>query len=120
MWSVAGRIAKERRLPERTIGPIVEAAYGLRIKRATYLRNVEITWGEPIADLTGSRDLRALVNAGLLIPIGDTRGRYYIGTDDLRAEWQRIRDKWPRQPEADDPFRIVADRDQLTLDVDAA
>ena len=116
MWTVASRIAEERRLPERTIGPIAEAAHGLRIKRATYLKNVEVTWGEPIADLTASRDLRALVSAGLLIPIGDTRGRHYIGTDAIKAEWQRIRAKWPR-PDADDPFRIVADRAQLTLDV---
>jgi Fic family protein len=117
MWTVASRIAEGRRLPERTVGPIAEAAYGLRIRRATYLQSVEITWGEPIADLTASRDLRALVNAGLLIPIGDTRGRYYVGTDDLKAEWQQIRNKWPREPEADDPFNIVAERAQLKLDV---
>jgi Fic family protein len=117
MWNVSARIAEERRLPERTIGPISDAAYGLRIKRATYLQSVEVTWGEPIADLTASRDLRSLVNAGLLIPFGDTRGRYYIGTDDLKNEWQKIRNKWPKQPDADDPFRIAADRAQLTLDL---
>lgn len=117
MWSVASNIAAEHKLPERTIGPIAEAAYGLRIRRATYLRVVETTWGEAIAGLTGSRDLRALVNAGLFIPIGDTRGRYYVGTEELKAEWQRIRSKWPRGPEADDPFRIVEDRAQMRLDV---
>lgn len=117
MWIVASRLANERRLPERTIGPIAEAAYGLRIKRATYLESVEITWGEPVADLTASRDLRALVNAGLLIPFGDTRGRYYIGSDDLKDEWHKIRSKRPKQSGGDDPFTIVAERAQLTLDV---
>lgn len=117
MWTVATRIAEERRLPERTIGPIAEAAYGLRIKRATYLESVETTWGEPIADLTASRDLKSLVNAGLFIPFGDTRGRYYIGSDDLKAEWQKIRGKWPRGADEDDPFRIAAARRQLTLDL---
>lgn len=117
MWIVASRLANERRLPERTIGPIAEAAYGLRIKRATYLESVETTWGEPIADLTASRDLRALVNAGLLIPFGDTRGRYYLGSDDLKDEWHKIRSKRPRQSDGDDPFTIVAERAQLTLDV---
>ena len=117
MWSVAERLANERRLPERTIGPIAEAAYGLRIKRKTYLRSVEITSGEEIADLTASRDLRALVTAGLLIPFGDTRARYYLGSESLRSEWDRIRSQWPRGREADDPFRIAAERRQLELDI---
>lgn len=119
MWTVASGIASERRLPERAIGPIAEAAYGLRIKRATYLRSVETTWGESIADLTASRDLRALVNAGLFIPIGDTRGRYYVASEPLLAEWERIRAKWPRGPEADDPFKIAESRMQLTFEMPA-
>jgi Fic family protein len=117
MWVVAARIAEERRLPERAIGPITEAAYGLRIKRATYRKGVEITWGEPVNALTASRDLRALVNAGLLVPFGDTRGRYYEGAEILRNEWARIRDQWPRRPEADDPFTAVESQRQLALDV---
>jgi Fic family protein len=116
MWTVASRLVEEKRLPERAIGPIAEAAYGLRIKRATYLRSVEITWGEPIADLTASRDLRAIVDAGLFTPIGDTRGRHYVAAPSLRSEWDVIRDKWPRRPEADDPFGIAVSRSQLTLD----
>ncbi len=118
MWTVASEIVRDRHLPERSIGPIAESAYGLRIKRATYLRGVEVTWGETIADLTASRDLRAIVNAGLFEPIGDTRGRYYVASDALRAEWERIRSKWPRRPETDDPFVIAASRAQLALDLD--
>jgi Fic family protein len=116
MWSRAMAIAQEYRLPERTVGPIAEAAYGLRIRRATYLRNVEITWGEPIAALTASRDLRALVQVGLFRPIGETRGRHYVAAEPLTAEWQTIRSKWPRREE-DDPFAIAAARAQLSLDV---
>jgi Fic family protein len=93
MWDVASNLARRRRLPERAIGPIAEAAYGVRIRRATYIQNVEVTFGESIAELTASRDLRALVNAGLLLPIGDTRGRYYMAADELKAEWSRIREK---------------------------
>jgi len=117
MWTVASRIASDHRLPERTIGPIAEAAYGLRVKRASYLRNVEVTWGEPIAGLTASRDLRAIVTAGLFRPIGDTRGRYYVATDPLKAEREQIRAKWPRTPDAEDPFAIAAARAQMSLDV---
>jgi len=89
----------------------------LRIKRATYLRIVETTWGESVADLTASRDLRAIVNAGLFEPFGDTRGRYYVATDPLKAEWARIRAKWPRRPESDDPFKLIDSLDELTPDV---
>jgi hypothetical protein len=78
---------------------------------------VEVTWGEAVSALTASRDLRAIVNAGLFKPIGDTRGRYYVGTDPLKAEWQRIRNKWPRRPEADDPFDVASRRLQLSLDL---
>lgn len=117
MWTAASRIVSERRLPERTIGPIAEAAYGQRIKRATYLRSVEITWGERVADLTASRDLRAIVNAGLFVPIGDTRGRYYLATDELKAEWEKIRGRWSKRPEVDDPFEIAESRAQLSLEI---
>ena len=119
MWTVATRIAAEHRLPERTIGPIAEAAYGLRVKRGSYLRNVEITWGEPIAALTASRDLRAIVTAGLFRPIGDTRGRYYVATDPLKHEWDAIRRRWPRKPETDDPFKIADSQRQLSFSLPA-
>ena len=116
MWDVASKIADDRRLPERTVGAIAEAAYGLRVKRSTYLNIVRVTFGgEPIADLTASRDLRALVNAGLLEPFGDTRGRYYMAAQTLRDEWDRIRSKWPKRPDSDDPYALAAARAQLSL-----
>jgi Fic family protein len=117
MWTVANELVREKRLPARAVGPIAEAAYGLRIKRATYLRSVETTYGETIADLTASRDLRAIVNIGLFEPFGDTRGRYYLATEPLRSEWERIRARWPKRPETDDPFATAASRFQLALDL---
>lgn len=106
LWLEAKDIVTRRRLPERAIGPIAEAAYGIRIRRATYISNVETTWGERVPELTASRDLRALVNAGLLTPIGDTRGRHYVGSDDLKALWTEVRGRHPRE-ENDDPFQVV-------------
>lgn len=116
LWVVVTKIATERGLPERTIGPMCEAAYGSRIKRATYLRSVEITWGEPVTNLTASRDLRAIVGAGLFVPFGDTRGRHYVATPLLKDEWVKIRSKWPKRPEVDDPFAIAeVNADQLSI-----
>lgn len=121
LWTVISEIAAAKNLPERTIGPMCEAAYGWRMKRATYLKNVEITLGEPVTTLTASRDLRAITDAGLFTPIGDTRGRYYVATATLTDEWGKIRSKWPRRPEVDDPFAIAEiNADQLSLEVKGA
>ncbi|HEY8724165.1 MAG TPA: Fic family protein [Gaiellaceae bacterium] len=116
MWSVAAQLASERRLPERCIGPICEAAYGVRVRRATYRSNVETTYGEAIPDQTASRDLKALVNAGLFVPIGDTRGRFYVPSDDLSATWHRVRLQRPPRG-TDDPFEVVRRGVQTELDL---
>lgn len=120
MWSVATQIAESKRLPPRTAGPLTEAAYGLRVKRTSYLNNVKVTWGEEIAPLTATRDLKALVLVGLLEPFGDTRGRYYLASEPLKAEWDRIRGRWPKGPDSDNPFKIVEERRQLVLAIPAA
>jgi Fic family protein len=116
MWVVALDLTRRRRLPERCVGPICEAAYGLRVRRATYRSNVAVTYGEEIPDQTASRDLRALVNAGLLNPIGDTRGRYYEASPELTAAWQSVRANRPPRAE-DDPFVLVAQGRQTSLDL---
>lgn len=116
MWSIAAQLASDRRLPERCIGPICEAAYGVRVRRATYRSNVATTYGEAIPDQTASRDLRALVNAGLFVPIGDTRGRFYVPSDDLSAAWHAVRLQRPPRG-ADDPFDVVRRGIQAELDL---
>ncbi|HEY5057918.1 MAG TPA: Fic family protein [Gaiellaceae bacterium] len=116
MWSVAAELAHDRRLPERCVGPICEAAYGVRVRRATYRSNVETTYGEPIPDQTASRDLRALVTAGLFVPIGDTRGRFYVPSDDLTAAWHAVRSQRPPRG-TDDPFDLVRRGIQTELDL---
>jgi Fic family protein len=118
MWSIAAELAHTRHLPERCIGPICEAAYGVRVRRATYRSNVETTYGETIPDQTASRDLRALVNAGLFAPIGDTRGRFYVPSDDLSAAWQAVRAQRPPRG-TDDPFELVRRGVQTELDLDS-
>jgi Fic family protein len=116
LWVALSHLVTERRLPERCIGPLCEAAYGFRIRRATYVKNVTVTHGEAIADLTASRDLKALVNAGFFTPIGDTRGRYYVATDTLKEQWTTIRDT-RRGRGNDDPFELAQQRRQLTMEL---
>lgn len=106
LYAVCAEIAERRRLPERTTGVLVEAAYGFRVTHSTYKKIVELTAGEVVSSLTTSRDLRALVDAQLLQPIGQTRGRYYVGEPSLRA--QRARIQATRAPkETSDPFELA-------------
>lgn len=115
LWSVVAELVDARRLPERSIGPLCEAAIGRRVRRASYVANVEVTYGETVPNLTASRDLKALVTAGQFHPVGDKRGRYYLATEALKTEWDKIRALSPSRAE-EDPFSVVA---QLPLDIPA-
>lgn len=114
LWQVVAALAAQLRLPERSIGPLCEAAVGRRVRRASYVANAEVTYGETVPNLTASRDLKALVSAGLFIPVGDKRGRYYLASETLKKEWLKITATRPSRAE-DDPFSLV----QLRLDIPA-
>lgn len=99
-------LAEKRGLPERSAGALAEAALGFRLRNPSYRSVMEVTFGEEISDLTASRDLRAIVEAGLFEAIGRSRGRYYVAKPILKDEYRRIReDRAPR--EVDDPFQIA-------------
>lgn len=112
-WVVMSDLAERRRLPERCIGPLCEASFGSRIRRAGYIANVEVTYGETVPNLTASRDLKSLVTAGLFDPIGDKRGRYYLATEELRGLWAQVRAASEPSRADEDPFNLV----QLSLDI---
>lgn len=106
-------LAQKHGLPERSAGGLAEAALGFRLRNAAYRHVVEVTFGEEISDLTASRDLRAMVDADLLKPVGQARGRYYLARPKLRGEYQEIRAT--RAPkETDDPFEIASGQLQLS------
>jgi Fic family protein len=110
-------LADKHGLPERAAGALGDAALGLRLRRASYRAVVKITQAEEVSDLTASRDLRAIVDAGLFKPIGQARGRYYLAEPPLRDLYDRIRaDRAPK--ETADPFDLALG--QLELDVTSA
>lgn len=115
LYVACAKIAEEHRLPERASGALVEAAYGLRLTHATYKTIVDVTAGELVSGLTASRDLRSMVDAELLQPVGQTRGRYYVGEPVLLALREGIRaTRAPR--ETDDPFELTSG--QLSLELE--
>lgn len=81
MYVALEALAEHRKLPERVANVLYPAAFGLRVRRPVYEKDAVIEPG------TAGRDLRMLVDAGLVEARGETRGRYYVGTPEL----QRIR-----------------------------
>lgn len=115
LYAACAEVAEQHRLPERVTGALVEAAYGLRLTHTTYKTIVDVTAGETVSSLTASRDLRAMVDAKLLQPVGQTRGRHYVGEPVLLVLRERIRaTRAPR--ETDDPFELASG--QLSLELD--
>ena len=95
-WLECGELARQHRLPARTVAAISDAALGLQIRNQTYRELVRITEGEEISMLTASRDLKALVDAGLLTPHGAKKGRYYLAAaEPVKAIQDTIRANRP-------------------------
>ncbi len=100
------QLIDRHRLPNRVTGALADAARGRRLRRSIYTRIVEMTDGEPVSDLTASRDLKAMVDAGLLKARGAGRGRTYHGSEKLRNLWQEIRTARPPRAH-DDPYKTL-------------
>lgn len=104
------RAVKDRGLPNRTALGLLEAAFGTRVRNASYRISTDITGN------LASRDLKQLVDAGLLESKGEKRGRHYVAAGPIRE----IRERNRRPKGVDDPFAIYAnppDPDQLRLAV---
>ncbi len=114
LWNVCTSLAEQHRLPERCAAGLMDAAYGLRLRRGSYRSTAAAVAGDEISDLTATRDLKAMVDAGLLQAVGERRGRYYVAVDELTEARRKVR--LSRSPRAeDDPFQVVEERRQLTL-----
>jgi len=81
-------------LPERSAMALLQAAIGSRVRNGSYRISAEISKN------LASRDLKALVDAGLLVPEGEKRGRFYVASRTVAEIRQRLR--LPRN--IDDPF----------------
>jgi Fic family protein len=86
VWNELERLIGGRRLPDRVIYALSDATFGYRIRNATYRTVAEIN------EVTASRDLKLLVDAGLLVPTGEKRGRIYIASEVLLEIRRRNRE----------------------------
>ncbi len=95
-WTELERVATSNRLPERALNALYSAAIGLKVRRSVYEKDAEVELG------TANRDLRMMMQAGLLAALGETRGRYYVATPELRRIRQSvIQERLPLK----DPYR---------------
>jgi Fic family protein len=95
-------VTVEHGLPDRMVGPLFNAALGLRIRNATY---------RSVADVSpnvASRDLRILVDVGLIKGHGQKRGKHYTATEPILAAARKARGE---KPVMTDPF--AEERGQL-------
>jgi Fic family protein len=103
LWVELEKLIEQQRLPERVMSVMFDSAMGLRVRNVTYRAGLEESGEEPITEQTASRDLQRLVEAGLLVPSGEKRGRFYVAGADVAQVWQQIRsDRHPRNDT--DPF----------------
>jgi hypothetical protein len=114
LWLGCLALAEDRGLPERAAAGLMDASFGLRIRRGTYRSSAEAATGEELSDLTASRDLKAMVESNLVEAVGERRGRYYLAGKKLTSLREEIRADRPAKA-AEDPFEAVRNRRQLKL-----
>lgn len=95
LWESVSRVRIEAGLDERNMGSLFDAAAGYRVRR---FRHVDFA---DVSERVASADLKKLVDAGLLQPVGERRGRYYVASERLRMVEVEGRTPRPRRP---DPF----------------
>ncbi|MFI1964068.1 Fic family protein [Streptomyces pathocidini] len=71
VWLLLGEFAEVRGLEERAVSALHDVAMSGRVRRTRYER------AEGLSLQRAQRDLRGLVGAGILTPVGRTRARFY-------------------------------------------
>tara|TARA_R110002073_G_scaffold320759_3_gene496400 strand:+ start:26513 stop:27631 length:1119 start_codon:yes stop_codon:yes gene_type:complete len=89
IWDEVEKLATMHALDDRAVPSLVNAAQGFDIRNESYRSNAGV------AMHTASRDLNALVKAGLLEKVGAKRGAKYQATVALKAIGAKHRDSTP-------------------------
>jgi len=108
VWAEIERVREGLHFPDRMDAALMDAAYGYNVRNNRYRTDNDIS------DVVASRDLKRLCEAGLLEPIGEKRGRYYVAAKPLVEIRQRLRDR----TRAANPYDLLRGRvsgDQLVL-----
>ena len=96
LWDALEIEINKHQLPDRVILALSDAAFGLKVRNATYRKAADIS-GQ-----VASRDLTVLAQHSLLEMKGRARGAHYVRTDKL----SRIMDACTEPPVIEDPFSL--------------
>lgn len=110
MWGEMEKLRKRHDLPERTELALMDAAFSYKVRNGRYRQENEIS------DVVASRDLKRLSDLGLLMPVGEKRGRYYVAAKPLEEIRERCADKIM----APNPYDLIRGRSsgqQLSLPI---
>ena len=102
-WQELDRLVAGRRLNPRSAVALYEALIGFRVRNATYRAIVTTEEGADLSEQAATRDLRQLLDAGLLVAHGDKRGRHYTAAPELSEIRSRIVRARARRDDSD-PF----------------
>jgi Fic family protein len=97
LWGELEEKIKALSLADRSIYALSDAAMGYHVRSSHYRKVAEVS------NVVASRDLSALVRAGLLVASGEKRGRIYKASPDLREMYIKIRSDEPKG--IPDPFK---------------
>jgi Fic family protein len=95
LWAELEERVRRASLPGRAIEAMYDATLGLRVRNSSY-RSATRAAGEQISNETATRDLRLMVEAGMLTRHGAKRGTYYTADDELVG--LRVQMRRDRQP----------------------
>lgn len=110
MWLEIEKLRKKLDLPERAELAMMDAAFGYKVRNGRYRQENELS------DVVASRDLKRMCDLGLLVPVGEKRGRYYLADKRLKE----IRDQCADRTRAPNPYDLIRHREsdaQLSLPV---
>ena len=99
MYVELSTLVEANGLAERSAMALLHAAFGGRVRNASYRVSADIS------NNLASRDLKALVDANLLAAKGERRGRFYVASPAVTEMRQRLR--LPKN--VDDPFAAESD-----------
>lgn len=96
-------------LHERMTMSLVDATFGYRVRSSRYQEENQVS------DVVASRDLRRLCELGLLEPVGEKRGRYYLAGDPLKTLYKKARMNNIRSADPYDVIRQASSKNQMKL-----
>lgn len=102
MFDEMAKLRMTHGLPERVESALMDAAFNYRVRNGRYRQE------NKISDVVASRDLKKLSDIGLLMPVGEKRGRFYKAAEPLK----KIREKCADRVRAPNPYDVLKGRDQ--------